>query len=287
MSDRIGVMGTGFVGSAVYAGLKPFYDDILTYDIAKGGHCGTLDQLVNQSDIIFVCLPTPMRKDGSCDTRIVDTALADIRDLCKENGYQNRIAVVKSTVEPGSTKMWNEKFNPHLTVVFNPEFLTEANSFDDFKNQNRIILGGPRPEVGRVKTIYRKAFPFATIVKTGSTEAETVKYFTNTFLAMKVSFANEMFQICNAIGVDYDKVVEYALYDNRIGNSHLSVPGPDGFMGFGKTCFPKDLNALINLAIKNGVDPKVLKAVWEKNLEVRTGASRDWEKMLGRAVSDQ
>ena len=234
MSDRIGVVGQGFVGGAVTAGLNPYYD-VQTFDIQKDSTCESLEQLVDQSDVIFVCLPTPMRRDGSCDTRIVDGALADIRDLCREKGYNNRVAVVKSTVEPGSTVAWNRKFNPHLTVVFNPEFLTEANHIEDFKNQNRIVLGGPRPETGRVKTLFRKAFPTATIVKTGSTEAETVKYFTNCFLATKVAFANEMYQLCNSLDIDYDKVVEYALYDQRIGNSHLSVPGPDGSMGFSRS----------------------------------------------------
>jgi UDPglucose 6-dehydrogenase len=148
--------------------------------------------------------------------------------------------------------------------VFNPEFLTEANHIEDFKNQNRIVLGGPRPETGRVKTLFRKAFPTATIVKTGSTEAETVKYFTNCFLATKVAFANEMYQLCNSLDIDYDKVVEYALYDQRIGNSHLSVPGPDGSMGFGGHCFPKDLNAMMNLAKRNGIDPKVMQAAWAR-----------------------
>ena len=286
MSDRIGIVGQGFVGSAVYAGLVPHFKDLVTYDKYKGSHCGTLEQLVDQSDVIFVCLPTPMRRDGSCDTRIVDGALADIRDLCREKGYNNRVAVVKSTVEPGSTVAWNRKFNPHLTVVFNPEFLTEANHIEDFKNQNRIVLGGPRPETGRVKTLFRKAFPTATIVKTGSTEAETVKYFTNCFLATKVAFANEMYQLCNSLDIDYDKVVEYALYDQRIGNSHLSVPGPDGSLGYGGHCLPKDLNAMINLAKRNGIDPKVMQATWDKNNEVRPEAERDWEKMVGRAISD-
>ena len=91
---------------------------------------------------------------------------------------------------------------------------------------------------------------------------------------------------CNSLDIDYDKVVEYALYDQRIGNSHLSVPGPDGSMGFGGHCFPKDLNAMMNLAKRNGIDPKVMQAAWDKNNEVRPEAERDWEKMKGRAVSD-
>ena len=111
-----------------------------------------------------------------------------------------------------------------------------------------------------------------------------VKYFTNCFLATKVSFANEIYQICEKLDIDYDKVVEYAKYDERIGYSHLNVPGPDGDFGFGGHCFPKDLNALINLAVKNelGLDINVLNAALETNNRVRQ--NRDWEKLKGRAV---
>jgi UDPglucose 6-dehydrogenase len=133
--------------------------------------------------------------------------------------------------------------------------------------------------------MFRKVFQEVTIVKTGSNTAETVKYFTNCFLATKVSFANEMKQICDEVNVDYDKVVEYGLYDKRIGRTHLSTPGPDGKKGFGGSCFPKDLNALIHVAKDNGVKPTVLQAVWEKNLEVRP--EKDWEKLKGRAVSKE
>ena len=109
-----------------------------------------------------------------------------------------------------------------------------------------------------------------------------VKYFLNTFLATKVTFSNEIKQICEKIDIDYDKVVEYSLYDNRIGRTHLSAPGPDGRHGFGGSCFPKDLNALIFLAKQLDIKPDLLSAVWEKNLLVRE--DRDWEKLKGRAV---
>ena len=171
-----------------------------------------------------------------------------------------------------------------MPICFSPEFLTEANSFEDFKNQTRIIIGGPRPATGKVKQMFRKAFPQIPIVKTSTTIAETVKYFINCFLATKVSFANEMKQVCDGLDIDFDKVVEYALYDERIGKSHLSVPGPDRSMGFGGHCFPKDLNAIRFVAQDLSLDPTVLTAVWEKNLEVRPQAERDWENMIGRAV---
>ncbi len=175
-----------------------------------------------------------------------------------------------------------------LRVVFNPEFLTEANALDDMRNQNRIVLGGPRPWINAVKQVFQAAFPKVPIIKTSSTTAEMVKYLTNNFLTVKVAFANEMAQVCEALdksglNVDYDKVVEYAKYDRRLGDSHWSVPGPDGRRGFGGHCFPKDVNAMIKVADDLGIDTPVLDGSWKKNLEVRP--ERDWEKMVGRAVS--
>jgi len=184
-------------------------------------------------------------------------------------------------VPPGTTDRLN-KFYSDMDIMFNPEFLTERNAVNDFNNQTRIVLGGPRPSTTRLKQVYSKVFPKAHIIKTGSTHAELVKYFTNTFLATKVSFANEMYQLCSALDLDYDKVVEYATLDSRLGDSHWAVPGPDGDFGYGGHCFPKDLAAIVRLSKTLGVEPTVLEAVEAKNNEVRK--ERDWEKMKGRAV---
>ena len=134
----------------------------------------------------------------------------------------------------------------------------------------------------KVKRVFAKAFPKVPIIKTGSTIAEMVKYFLNCFLATKVSFANEMYEISNALDIDYDKVIEYAIYDERLGKSHLNVPGPDGDFGYGGHCFPKDVNALKSLAWSLGCSPIILEATDSKNNEVRI--NRDWEKQEGRAV---
>jgi len=286
MRKTIGIIGQGFVGSAIREGMQHAFNvETLDIDPAQPSTVENTSELVDRvDDVIFVCLPTPMKKNGRCDTRIVETAISDINDANKRLN-KSVIAVIKSTVEPGTTDRLNNRYSD-VTVIFNPEFLTEANSFNDFKNQNRIIVGGPRPASTIVKTMYRRAFPKVPIIKTGANVAETVKYFINCFLATKVSFANEMKQVCDNINVDYDKVVEYALYDDRIGNSHLSVPGPDGSHGFGGHCFPKDLNAIMYIAKDYGIDPTVLTGVWEKNNEVRPQAARDWELMIGRAVID-
>ena len=276
----IGIIGQGFVGSAIREGLKPFYE-VKTFDLDESKSNSTQEEVCKSSDIIFVCLPTPMKKSGECDTRILESAINDLEEKCKELQV-DPILVVKSTVPPGTTARINEKCK--LDVCFSPEFLTEANSFEDFKNQSRIIIGGPRPATGKIKQMFRKAFPEIPIIKTGSNTAETVKYFTNCFLATKVIFANEMYDICNTANVDFDKVTEYALHDTRIGKSHLMVPGPDGDRGFGGHCFPKDLKAMIYFAEKNNTDPEMMKSVMSKNDKLRK--NRDWEKMKGRAVSD-
>ena len=117
--------------------------------------------------------------------------------------------------------------------------------------------------------MFRKVFQEVTIVKTGSNTAETVKYFTNCFLATKVSFMNEMHQVCNAIDGDWQKAIEGFITDGRIGNSHIDVPGHDGDFGFGGKCFPKDPNAMIKRSEVLGVEPSVMKGAWEKNKEVR------------------
>ena len=279
----IGIVGQGFVGSAIREGLKR-YHTVHTFDInPELSACSSLEEMVKKSEYIFVCLPTPMSSTGRCITDLVESTITSIDNLCLMNGYENRVAIIKSTIPPGTTKFISEKCST-IDVIFSPEFLTEANSFDDFKNQARIILGGPRSSTARVKTMFRRAFPNIPIVKTDSSYAEMVKYFINCFLSTKVSFANEMYQLCHNIGVDYDKVVEYALYDTRIGKSHLSVPGPDGHFGYGGHCFPKDLSALVHLMESRELIPTILKAVREKNDEVRE--FRDWELMKGRAIID-
>jgi len=272
----IGVIGQGYVGTAIKLGFQDHYK-VLTYDkfdLAKSTH-SKISDLVDEREVIFVCVPTPMRKDGTCSTGIVEEVIREINETAKDH-----IVVIKSTVPPGTTNKFNHEFS-NVTVIFNPEFLTEENFLDDFKNQNRIILGGSRKGTNKLRQIYSKVFPKAVIVKTGDKHAEMVKYFTNTFLATKVSFANEMYNICEQIGIDYDKVVEYAIYDERLGKSHWAVPGPDGDFGFGGHCFPKDLSAIINQFDTYGL----LESVEEVNNQVRE--DRDWEHMVGRAVLEE
>jgi UDPglucose 6-dehydrogenase len=275
----IGIIGQGFVGNAIYQKFKNYFE-VLTFDLDSKLCNSTLENICDRCETIFICLPTPMNEDGSCCTNIVEDVLKDIEILTSFEQKEKTI-VLKSTVSPGVTKKWNTEFN-FLNIVFNPEFLTEANAVNDFENQSRIILGGPRPQTTKLKQIYSKVFPKAHIIKTDSTHAEMVKYLTNSFLATKVSFANEIYQICDKLKIDYDKVVEYAVLDDRLGKSHWAVPGPDGDFGFGGHCLPKDLSALIHIAMQLNTETNVLNAVEETNDVVRQ--NRDWEDMKGRAV---
>ena len=272
---NIGIIGQGFVGNAVYQKFKSYFK-VYTYDLKKELSNTTYDVLVKNCKIIFLCIPTPMNDDGSCNIGFVKGVLLKLN---KESQF---IIVNKSTVPPGTTEKFNKDFK-NLDIVFNPEFLTERNALEDFNKQQRIVLGGPRPATTELKQIYSTVFPNAYVIKTGSKHAEMVKYFTNCFLASKVSFANEMYDLCVSLDLDYDKVVEYASLDHRLGTSHWSVPGPDGDFGFGGHCFPKDLSAIIKMTEDLGTTNNVLKSVKKTNDKVRK--NRDWENMKGRAVN--
>lgn len=281
--ETIGIIGQGFVGSAVREGMKKYFDVIcFDNDPNKFSNSVSVFNVIENSVLCFLCVPTPMKKSGECDLSIVNKALNEIYECTTSLNKNQYIVVIKSTIPPGTTSKLNLEF-PNISIVFNPEFLTEANSVNDYLEQNRIIIGGDRPASSKVKMIFSKAFPRIPIIKTSSTIAETIKYVTNTFLAMKVSYANEVYQICQELNIDYDKVIEYSRYDDRLGNSHWSVPGPDGDFGFGGHCFPKDLAAFEFIAKEMGIDTIMLTAALNKNKKVRKNI--DWVKQIGRAVS--
>ena len=274
---KIGLIGKGFVGEAIYQNLKQRFD-FLIYDINESKkNVDHLRDVTHGAKIIFVALPTPMQENGKCDLSIIFNCFNEISYWYKDN-----IIILKSTVPPGTSEKI-KTLHPELKIVFSPEFLTEANFVEDFKNSNRIILGGELEDTMLCAEMFQQAFPNKNYLFTNHKTAETVKYFINNFLATKVSFANEMKQICDAIEVSYEDVKNLALYDERIGRSHLLVPGPDGELGFGGTCFPKDINAMIWFAKSIGVDPEVLLAAWNKNLKIRKNL--DWLSMEGRAIS--
>ena len=175
MKQTLGIIGQGFVGSAVREGMKNHFE-ILAYDKDpnKFSNVESIFHIVEGSDLTFLCVPTPMRKNGSCDLSIVRAALDEIDAVAKALCVEGFIVVIKSTIPPGTTEQLNHDY-PNLDIVFNPEFLTEANAVDDYKNQNRIIVGGDRPGSTKVKAVFAKAFPKVPIIKTSSTDRKSTR----------------------------------------------------------------------------------------------------------------
>ncbi len=278
----VGIMGYGYVGQAV----ENFFSTECTtrvYDKFKPKLSDSLEAVVRDSHVIFVCVPTPMNNDGSCHTGIVEEVLQTIVDTAHavDRSSADFIVVMKSTVYPGFTESMKAR-HPQLRVMFSPEFLTEKNSFEDFEKMNRLLLGGDLKDCQIVARFFENKLRDAVLLKVDPTVAELAKLFTNAFLMTKVMFANEMYKVCEAMGVDYKEVYLTACLDQRITTSHLSVPGHDGKFGAGGSCFPKDINNLRNVAKKLGTGEKLFSAVIERNVEVR--GSEDWKELTGRAV---
>lgn len=278
INAKLGIIGLGYVGTAVYEGLKEHYN-INTYDIAKESSCSSLDDLIALSDFIFVAVPTPMNKIGECDLSIVNDVISSIN----KSSNNDKIVILKSTSVPETTKKFQKKYK-NLKIVFNPEFLTEKNSINDFKNQEFIVLGADKDSSKKVKEMYKVAFPNSKYFLTDSVTAETVKYTINNFLALKVSFANEIYSICQSIGIDYKSMIDIASEDQRLGKSHWMVPGHDGSFGYGGSCFPKDVSALNAKMNDLKLKSYIIKACLERNIELDR-PEKDWELLLGRAIS--
>ena len=289
IEQKIGVVGNGFVGGAVKFGFSPSVGcdaEVRVNDKDPNKSTHTLEETVNESDFIFLSVPTPANKDGSINTDILSNAIKDIDDVSTRDNY----IIIRSTVTPGTTRRLQQEYH-QLNLLFNPEFLTERSANFDFINQSRFIIGS-----GDSMSSASGAENFGELLKARFGEciaimdctyetAEMIKYMSNCFFATKVSFLNEMYQIAEKSNVNWQQAIDGLVADSRIGHSHMNVPGHDGKLGFGGSCFPKDIQALINFGESNGVDMKVLKGVWEKNLEVRP--EQDWKNLKGRAVTDE
>tara|TARA_R110002051_G_scaffold77289_1_gene140758 strand:- start:213 stop:1067 length:855 start_codon:yes stop_codon:yes gene_type:complete len=279
---KIGIVGRGFVGSAVEFGFsaQTGCDAIVkVYDKDPLKSVHTLKETVNESDFIFLSVPTPSNPDGSMHLGILESVLQDIQNV---NKIKNNIILIRSTIIPGTTTKLCKMFKK-LNLVFNPEFLTERSAKFDFINQSRFVLGGRKKHTARVAELYRWRFGDSVpCIETNFETSEMIKYMNNCYFATKVSFMNEMYNIANKCGVDWDLAVEGFVRDGRIGHTHIQVPGPDGERGFGGSCFPKDIQAIINFSEQLGLNMNTLKGAWATNLEVRP--QRDWEKLEGRAV---
>ncbi len=254
---NIAIMGVGWVGGT----LARYFEEqpnltVFRYDPPKG--LGQLPDLA-QADVIFICLPTPYDEAaGGFDLSYVREGVASIPG--------EKLVVIKSTVLPGTTEALQKEF-PRHRFLFSPEFLRQAHADQDFRSPDRQIVGVTAASIvdaAKVMAVLPDA-PFQKIV--GATEAETVKYFGNCFLAMKVVFANQVFDVCRELGIDYDTVRECASADSRIGDSHLQIMH-DGKRGYAGSCFPKDMRAFIQLGDRLDVDLALLKAAEKLNQEI-------------------
>jgi len=276
---NIGIIGLGFVGGACN-NIFSKHNTVYTYDIKVKSNCNSIEDLVSKSDIIFICVPTPMKVDGSTDLSIIYDIFSTI-NICKN--LNNKHFCIKSTIPIGTCDYLIDKF-PNCNIVFNPEFLRERNPIEDFKNQNRIILGGNQKSLEVLFDFYRTIFNNIPIIRTDYKTAELVKYFTNSFLATKVAFANEIYDLCDILDIDYSNLKEIVLHDLRLGKSHFDVPGYDGKKGFSGSCFPKDLSSLIHQYKTLNIESPVIKSVWTRNYNMDR-KDHDWEKLSNRAVS--
>ena len=290
----IGVIGHGFVGKAISDGFK-HYASVKVYDVNPLATVDNYFDVVGQ-DILFMCLPTPMLPDGSVDLRIVKNALNTLQSALQVN---HKPVIIKSTIPPLDLEELALEFRPSIHLIYSPEFLTERTAMLDFQQQTRLIFGdfvedgvantelvdAYDTNITQINTLFSARFPLVPTIWTSMRQASLIKYFTNTFFAAKISLFNEFAQISNSLGLDADEVAGMVLLDQRIGRSHWQVPGHDGNWGFGGSCFPKDINGYMTIARELKIAPMMAIAAWQKNLEVRPG--KDWEKLVGRAVSEE
>lgn len=269
---KMGIIGFGFLGRAMTHGFI-LHADIKIYDKYDNTY-DSLDDTVNESDFIFVGVPTPMHDDGSQDLSNMDDAVKSIVEVAKSR----KIIVLRSTAIPGTTRNYARKYKNH-DFVFCPEFLTERKAKLDFINAARFILGGDREITARVEEAYRVRFTHTPIYHTTWEAAEVVKYMANCFFAIKVSFLNEMHDIAEHVGVPYEELRDMWLADQRIGNSHTDVPRHDGLRGYGGKCFPKDVQAFIKWAENQGLGADMCKAANRVNERVRE--TKDWLDIKG------
>lgn len=268
----VGIIGNGYVGESLafaFSSVAKTY----VHDIDPLRSYNTLHE-VHNCDFVFVCVPTPMHSDGTQDISFVESVFKKASD--------KPIYIIKSTVLPGTTERLNNHYNK-LKIIFSPEFLTERTAKLDMLTQSRIIVGGKKELTSEAEKLFSLRFKNKHLIRTDSTTAELIKYMNNTFFATKVSIMNEYKLLSDKIGANWEDALNGFASDGRVGDSHLNVPGHDGKLGYGGTCFPKDVCALIEFAKKNKISLNTIIGGWNTNLNVRP--EKDWEKNIGRSVN--
>ena len=249
----VAIVGYGAVGR----GIHQLFPDAIVYDPLQ--HLGTRAE-VDACEFAFVCVPTPRGDDGAADTSIVEEVISWI-------GAE--VILIRSTVPVGTTDRLREMTGKRL--VFQPEYgpaETPDHPFNDLPKVRWAILGGARRDTIRAAHLYKSVFNADIVIQqTDARTAELTKYMENTFLALKVTFCNEFYDIAEAMGVDYNELRELWLLDPRIGRTHTFVLEDN--RGFGGRCLPKDLDAIIHTSDEAGVDAGLPKAVRDVNTSIR------------------
>ncbi len=252
-NKKVGIIGVGFVGKSFsLATIRGYLKGVVTspvlYDKYRG--IGSIEE-INKADIIFLCVPTPYDKKIGFDVSAVEDAFSILKG--------NKTIIIKSTVIPGTTERLQKKY-PNHKIIFSPEFLRAETAEKDVLNPFEQVVGYTKKSKGIAKKILQilpKA-PYEFIVP--ATEAEVFKYFSNTFLATKVIFANQFYDLCQKLNIDYERVKGMARVSPRFGFSHFEI-FMDGFRGYKGACLPKDTKALIQLGDKIKVSMDLLKQV--------------------------
>jgi UDPglucose 6-dehydrogenase len=267
-------------------GQIPIYEPGLDNLVSKNLHAGRLHfttdikSAVEQALVIFLAVGTPPKEDGSADLKHIHAVGRSVAEYM--NGY--KVIVTKSTVPVGTGESLRRLIREHqkrqinFGVVSNPEFLREGAAIDDFMRPDRVVIGSRDEEaVAIMRDLYRPLFLIETpFVVTSLEAAELTKYAANAFLATKISFINEIANLCDQIGCDVHDVARAIGMDGRIGRKFLH-PGP----GFGGSCFPKDTRALSSIAHEFGYEPLIVDAVIEVNRRQRAAMVPKIEKLVG------
>jgi UDPglucose 6-dehydrogenase len=255
---------------AINNGKPPIFEngleDLLKQNAGKRIHASTGYESVTSAEIVFISVGTPPKPDGGANLSYIESASTSIGELLK-NTSPYCVVVVKSTVPPGTTEkivrpavfLASGKTEKEIGFAMNPEFLREGRAVEDFLHPDRIVIGSSDPRAGnRVAEVYRGIE--APVLRTDLTAAEMIKYTSNAFLATKISFSNEIGNICKNLGIDVYDVMKGVGLDPRIGPLFLNAGA-----GFGGSCFPKDVSALVSLAMGAGENPALLQSVLAVN----------------------
>ena len=249
---KIGIAGYGFVGKAHELVLKD-YHDLIIYDPALG-HYGDL----RHADAIIVCVSTPQGSHGGCH---MDNVYCIVED------NPNVPILIKSTISVEGWKMLQHVF-PHTDIAFSPEFLRAAHWETDTQLQDKIYVGGKN--TGFWADVFITALGKIDVDIAGAKELITAKVVRNSFLALKVSFFNQVYDYCKAHNIDYNSVADVVGDDSRITKSHTQITEERGFGGH---CFPKDVTAFITSAKQKGVELSILDTVTNYNSKIRKGTN--------------